>query len=292
MKATFHGQLAEGMLVNLLQYLALNQASGCLRLRERHGAKRLGKVFFARGALVHAVLTHRQGSDALVEMAQWREGRFGFFQGVAAPEHNIHIPLERLLLHMARQQAASSSQPSPPAPSPQSRDQLDKPDSDLIQQTLNADAVLTLKPLNEQHTMVTLAPQALYLLRYINAERSLGEIAEKQGLSLATVLKAARALLRNDVVAITRHKTTVLEPAFLNALRRLAVHSLGPVADILLEERLLELSLSADDIPKTLAPLLIEVIDRHVQGDKRRAQFERQLYQLCDAYAIVYGGGV
>lgn len=95
------GELGDGVLANLLQYLALNQVSGCLTVRHPQGAR--GEIFFEQGRLVHARSEPHQDLAALALLISWVEGSFGFRDGVVAPERSLRAPLETLLLRASFQ---------------------------------------------------------------------------------------------------------------------------------------------------------------------------------------------
>jgi len=91
------GRLGEGVLVNLVQYLALNQASGCLHVvGDGRGS---GHVYLRRGRVEHVEVGAVAGLPALTELLGWRQGRFAFRLGVNAPRRTLELPVDALLLH-------------------------------------------------------------------------------------------------------------------------------------------------------------------------------------------------
>jgi len=128
---TLHGRLEEGVLANLLQYLALSQASGCLLLR--HPQSRQGSIYLERGRVVFVEAKPSYDVAALAALLRWREGQFSFRPGVRSPRITLERSTAMLLLeasHLAdeaneRRQAAGpqidadtvlSALAEPPAP--------------------------------------------------------------------------------------------------------------------------------------------------------------------------------
>jgi hypothetical protein len=93
------GRLAEGVLTNLLQYLSLNQASGCLTMATP--GLGIGEIYLVRGRVQHAVFGSLVGVGALAQLVSWTQGRFSFRVGVVPPLFTIDQPTDQLLLNAA-----------------------------------------------------------------------------------------------------------------------------------------------------------------------------------------------
>ncbi|MBA2668675.1 MAG: DUF4388 domain-containing protein [Trueperaceae bacterium] len=91
------GRLADGVLSNLVQYLSLNQASGCLNVAAPTVGS--GEVYLVRGRVQHAVVGSLVGRPALAHLIAWKQGRFSFRVGVVPPTFSIDLPTDQLLLH-------------------------------------------------------------------------------------------------------------------------------------------------------------------------------------------------
>jgi len=106
------GRLSEGALANLVQYLALNQASGCLQLVADAGMangvsanaaaaapEARGAIYLVAGRVEHVEAGALQGVPALSELLAWRSGRFAFVIGLLAPRRTLDLSVDALLLH-------------------------------------------------------------------------------------------------------------------------------------------------------------------------------------------------
>lgn len=90
------GRLGDGVLANLVQYLSLNQASGCLQVvGDGRGS---GTVYLERGLVEHVEVGSAAGIPALAEMLGWGHGEFVFRVGVHAPRRTLNLPVDALLL--------------------------------------------------------------------------------------------------------------------------------------------------------------------------------------------------
>lgn len=103
------GRLAEGVLAHLVQYLSLNQASGCLTLvSPGHGT---GDVYLVRGRVEHVAVGSLQGVTAFASLLSWSTGRFSFRVGVAPPSRSVDLSTDSLLLEASYQVDVAAVRP-------------------------------------------------------------------------------------------------------------------------------------------------------------------------------------
>ena len=57
------------------------------------------RLYYEKGALVHAKCSHKEGMDVLVEVVDWKEGEFEFRKGVEPPEKTIEMDLHRAMMN-------------------------------------------------------------------------------------------------------------------------------------------------------------------------------------------------
>jgi hypothetical protein len=91
------GRLADGVLGNLVQYLSLNQASGCLTVAAPGIGS--GELYLIGGRVQHAVVGALTGLPAVTQLMGWKHGRFSFRVGVIPPIFSLDLPTDQLLLH-------------------------------------------------------------------------------------------------------------------------------------------------------------------------------------------------
>ena len=261
MKSNFQGQLEEGVLVNLLQYLALNSASGVLQLREASGTS--AALYFHQGQLVHAVNGELEGPTALAPLLGWHAGRFSFHAGTPSPKRSIHTSLDSLLLKAAFEADITVDE---------SRSALDER------------SVLSPRPFTSGTQSVSLSLRSLHLLRQFDGQLTLGQIGERLQLPLADVIKAAEELVKQDLVEV---KDAAAAPtAFIDAVTRLARDIMGPVADIVVEDTLYELGFAPDRLPQPAVPEFLGALARQFQREDWRRAFEVKAAKLCAQYDL------
>lgn len=89
------GTLADLGIVDLIQFPYAGRKTGELAIAGKSGEARL---YYEKGALVHAVLGERTGMEALVRLVDWNEGSFEFSADAAADTRTIELDLHRTVM--------------------------------------------------------------------------------------------------------------------------------------------------------------------------------------------------
>lgn len=256
------GQVEEGVLINLLQYLNLNAATGVLRVQSSLGVR--GEVFTEAGQVVHAATASHEGTHALVAILGFKGGRFAFQADVRSQRRSVDKPLEALLLEVAYETDQSPG---------------------LAQERVRADTVLApiSIPGGQQGKRVALPLVAIRLLPLLDGITPLGAVAARLGAELGEVLRAADLLLENDLAAFSEGR--MLEAEFINNLTELARDIMGPLADIVIDDSLYELGFSAAAVPEARVSSLLELMEQEFP-DQLRAAFRERVGALLRAHGL------
>lgn len=259
MTNALQGQLAEGVLANLLQYLSLGQAKGCLNLKAAQGAS--GEIFFSEGRIVHVVHDTHRDVMALSRLLTWETGTFNFVADAPAPAHTVKLSLDSLLLEAAYQ--------------------ADVHKISAFEQ-LGEDSILLAKPVEQQQQTVAMTLRALHLLRHLDGQRSLGDIAEALNAPFDEVLKAAEELWHQSLVEFSTGP--VLSTEFVEELGKLTSDIVGPMAEILIEDVLYDLGYSEQSLPEHVLGDFLERVAVQIKRDDWRDTFNAQVKKLCYKY--------
>ncbi len=293
------GRLGPGALADLLQYLALSRASGCLLLR--HPQQRQAYVYLEAGRVVFVDARPLYDVAALSELLGWQDGRFAFRAGVPAPRRTLELPMEALLLEATRRTdepisgavdpdsvlVAASGEPAAPRGSP-----LASPLAGDAAGESPFGPVRVLGEVGEAQAAsrvgapesVSLSLAALHLWRRLDGASSLRQLAEASGRPLAEVVAAGAELLECGLARF--ESVAVADPRFPQELAREAVDLLGPMGAIVVEDALYELGLSADAVPVGRVGDLVAAIESAFADDAARQEFARRAAELRDMFAL------
>lgn len=260
------GQIEEGVIVNLLQYLNLNSATGVLRLQSPHGAS--GAIYTDTGEVVHASVRGHVGMPAMVALFGWHLGRFAFQSNVRSPERSIDKSFSALLLEVAYQTDHGLG---------------------LGEPALSSDTVLVRRAIPEAGNgrKVALSLTAIRMLPYLDGVATLEAVAVLLETNLATVSEAATLLLDNDLVEVSGGE---MVPADAIAdLTDLARDIMGPLADIVVDESLDELGVTAGAVPAARLSALLELLETEFPAHLREA-FMTRARRLLEESGVRYDG--
>lgn len=262
MNDLLQGQLSEDTLPNLLQYLAMNIATGTLVLRHPKGVQ--GSVFFHNGSVVHVKLGAQQGIAALAALLGWPQGRFAFRKSVSVPERTLDIPLDKLLLEAAHLADTNN----------RSSGRLFSEHTVFVANTL---------PGEQKATMTVLAVQ---LLRQLDGVHTLGEVAQRMNIAFDKILLAAEELYQQALIQPVA--VAPVHPGFVPDLTRLIVNIMGPMGEIVVEDALYDLQLAADNLPRNRIDDLLGELRAQFKREDWQGIFEAQVRGLCEHYGLAW----
>lgn len=238
------GRLTEGALANLVQYLAMNQASGCLQLLRSDpygGAPARGAVFLVSGRVEHIEAAGLEGVPAMSDLLAWDGGRFAFAAGVTPPRRSLDLSVDALLLHASvSRDVARSGRPSANgayAPSPAS---------------VNGSLPLGAAAVDEPRP----APRSGALLAGALAPQP------RHAEPLAPLV---------EVVPL--EATPLVDPALIPGLVWAAVAVVGPIGEIFVQEAFETIGHTPRLLPESALGALIRAVAGRFRSDEGRAQF-------------------
>lgn len=260
--SALQGDLGEGVLANLLQYLALSQASGCLTLQ--HAERMQGNLFLESGRVVFVDAKPLQDLAALSWLMRWSDGWFSFRPGVAAPRRTLTNSTETLLLEASQRADENADVGAALAP-------------------LDPDTVLWSRPLGDDETTVPVSLGALHVWRNLDGVRTLRDVATLLRRPLLEVLSAAGELLGERLVEFAT--VPLVAEGFVVELTREAVDILGPVGEVVVEDALWELGQRWDALAVSAVDALID----ELAAQFRRREWQRDFLQRAERLRQRYG---
>jgi Domain of unknown function (DUF4388) len=258
MDEALQGTLSEGVLVNLMQYLAMNQSTGSLALRRPQGE--LGQLYFERGKVIHVMVGSHSDVRAMAMMLSWQDGTYTFHPHLSTAQ-TMRSSIERLLLEAVMVADISKKKGQNP---------------------FYEDSILTAKPLQKDQ-IVSLSIRAVQLLPQLDGLRTLSEIARAMRLELSDVVSAANELCQQG---LTDNQVTTIAPEFIGGLKDLVVNIMGPMGEIFVDDVLYNLGVSAEALPKRVLPALLHDLEGEMTHARWRERFGREVKGLCQSYGI------
>ena len=138
------------------------------------------------------------------------------------------------------------------------------------------------KVIRKDSDQISLDADMIRLLIAIDENKSLYQIAEEVEMEPATLKKNLSKLLDQGLIEPVRKELPVLDKIFLQALKINLSKSIGPMAEILIEEVVSEMELTHPDIPVHQAAELIAVLSHEIPDDGKRIEFKKSMMDILN----------
>ncbi len=264
MGQVLQGQLSDGVLANLLQFISMNMGTGCLLLRHPQGAQ--GYVFFEAGEILHLSLGQAEQSGVITDTAAlavllgWQEGRFEFRHGVPSPVRSMSSSLSQALLEASTR-----------------KDELMR-DGNAI---LFADSILQARLGKDSSVNVSI--RGLKVLKHFDGHKTLADLARLLDMPIAEVILAAQELHRQELVEL---QAVDVPGSFMQDLRRHLTQRLGPIANVIFDETLDNLGISSGKLPTRLLKKFLGQLKAQLSQTEWQQHFDTFTTSLCRAYDL------
>jgi DNA-binding MarR family transcriptional regulator len=146
----------------------------------------------------------------------------------------------------------------------------------------NAAGLYFRKKIRRDLQTVSLDADMISLLLVIDEHKSLYQIAAEVELDGASFKRTLKRLLEQGLVEIVQKRAPRLGNAFLQAVRANLIRTIGPVAEIILEEAVADLSLTPPDITVDQAAELVYRISREIPDEDSRTQFQNSIMPILN----------
>jgi hypothetical protein len=124
---------------------------------------------------------------------------------------------------------------------------------------------------------------ALNILLELEGESSLDQIALRSGLAQADAQKALAALVQQGLAEAIEPAEPVVPAEMISRIQSSVNKALGPVGEVLLDEKIEDLGHSIDEFPIHLLPELVEDIAQEIRRPEVSLAFKRQMIEVIRA---------
>jgi hypothetical protein len=117
----------------------------------------------------------------------------------------------------------------------------------------------------------------LSVLMELDGHKDCATVSRKLKISLGELRRVLEALDRLTLLEQVGAAASWMEPAFFKALRGHLSQAMGPIAEILIEDELGELGVSADRFPRHQAADLVAALARQIPRNEKRIAFQQAM---------------
>lgn len=265
--SALEGQLEKGKTANLLQYLQMNEASGCLSLSHPQGAR--AYIFLEKGEPVHISLGKpgtkglKTDSEALALIFTWGKGQYVFQNDISSPIQTINANLSSLLM------SASVK-----------LDEQKRNGNNLL---FGGSILVSDRIVLDSSGNLNLSILATRVLSQLDGISNLEEIADNLEEPLEEIIQVAEDLQSRLLASA---KVATINQGFLSELEHLVTNIMGPIGGIVVDDVLYRFGILDKKVPvRSLEEIILE-ISNELKNKSWRNDFEGKSQILLNKYGL------
>ncbi len=138
------------------------------------------------------------------------------------------------------------------------------------------------KVIRNDNSQISLDADMIRLLIAIDENKSLYQIAAEVDMRADTLKTNLAKLLQQRLIEPIRKDLPVLDKIFLQALKINLSRVIGPIAEILIEEVVSEMEITAPGIPVHQAAELIAALSHEIPDEEKRIEFKKSMMDILN----------
>ena len=138
------------------------------------------------------------------------------------------------------------------------------------------------KVIRRDNSQISLDADMIRLLIAIDENKSLYQIADEVDMRADTLKMNLEKLLQQGLIEPVKRELPVLDKIFLQALRINLSKVIGPMSEILIEEVVSEMELTAPGIPVHQAAELIAALSHEIPDEEKRIEFKKSMMDILN----------
>jgi hypothetical protein len=138
------------------------------------------------------------------------------------------------------------------------------------------------KVLRKDHDKISLDADMIRLLIAIDENKSLYQIADEVDMDATALKKNLSKLLAQGLIEPVKKDLHVLDQIFLQALKINLSMAIGPMAEILIEEVVSQMELTAPEITLHQAAELIAILSNEIPDAQKRIKFKKSMMDILN----------
>ncbi|NWF92289.1 MAG: DUF4388 domain-containing protein [Syntrophaceae bacterium] len=257
MPETILGELSEAKLFDLIKPFLSDEKTGLLRIK----GDEYGEIFLETGVIVHAKTSNSFGEEAFMNIMSWQRGKVTFEPDVPTREKTILIPTETLLLNWWHK----------------------KQEWEKIRNLVPSPNAVFRIPLQSNSEEKSIKGDQWNVLALANGTRTVLEIAKTLGWDEFKTSKVIYQLVEAGLLERMEGPKTVkkiVREDFFRVVERELNNIVGPIASILIDNKLSEFGEMKDSFPEERWLSFVEALGEEVPDGVRRKEFIKAVMEI------------
>ena len=119
--------------------------------------------------------------------------------------------------------------------------------------------------------------QMLSVLMELDGRKSVAVVAKNTGLGMGTLRRLISKLFELNLIEPVEEAISRLDEDFFDYLKSQLAVAIGPIAEIIIEDVVLDLGHSLSQFPSSRAAELIDLISREIQREEKKNSFKQNM---------------
>jgi hypothetical protein len=139
-------------------------------------------------------------------------------------------------------------------------------------------AAMVFKPvIRGEFGQLSLDGQMLSVLMTLDGRKTLGQVAQKVGISLADIRPVMTKLINLNLVESIERAVSIVDQEFMDFLIAKMSIAIGPLGEIIVEDGLEELGLTKNNFPSLRSAELVNFLSEEIQREDKRIDFKQAM---------------
>ncbi len=260
MPETFLGDLTQVRLIDILKPLFGEKKTGKIIFR----GKEAGELYMERGDLTHAKTRHAVGEYAFFTLMGFSDGKVLFEPDQTSSERTISTPTEQLMLNWSSQ----------------------KQEWDKIKELIPSPNAVFRLSLQKGTENKNINADQWNILALCNGTKTVSEIAEALNWDGFRASKTILQLVQLGLLEKAgEHKPTekkLVSESFLMTVEAELRKTIGPMAPIIIDDKLSDLGATRDSLAQEDALSFVEKLSEDIPRDSKRKEFLRVIMDFLN----------
>jgi hypothetical protein len=122
---------------------------------------------------------------------------------------------------------------------------------------------------------ISLDGTTISVLMELDGRKDFASVAKALKMEAAVLRKIIHELYGKELITTTGMVNQVIDEEFFSFLRRQLSKSVGPIAEILIEDEIEELGQDSAKIPSTQAAELVDLLARQIPREEKKMEFQK-----------------
>ena len=124
---------------------------------------------------------------------------------------------------------------------------------------------------------ISMSGKMLEILMALDGRTDLSEVSRKLNLSMSDMRPHLKKLIEYGVIEELKETVAMLDPQFYGYVSGYLSRIAGPIAQVMVEDAILEIGDGSSEIPKDRAGALIEMLGRQIPDESQRVAFIKNM---------------